>query len=110
MYFCRFASKTILFQEALQFRATIVLCYNRQTTVRVTSLVLPPLTWHISQIIVDALSLVVSACVLNQSHGHLLLSNALNVTIIMSLKLKEEFGISFNLQDLIDDDYFCCSP
>jgi hypothetical protein len=42
--------------------------------------------------------------VLNQSHGHWLFSNALNVTIIMSLKLKEEFGISLNLQDLIDDD------
>jgi hypothetical protein len=56
------------------------------------------------------LFLVVSACVLNESHGHWLLSNALNVTIIMSLKIKEEFGISFNLQDLIDNDYFCCSP
>jgi hypothetical protein len=35
--------------------------------------------------------------VLNQSHGHWLLSDALNATIIMSLKLKEEFEISFNL-------------
>ncbi len=30
---------------------------------------------------------------------------ALNVTITMSLKLKKEFEISFNLQDLIDDDF-----
>jgi hypothetical protein len=50
------------------------------------------------------LSLVVSACVLNQSRGHWLIFNALNVTITMNLKLKEESGISFNLQDLIDDD------
>jgi hypothetical protein len=41
--------------------------------------------------------LVVSAYVLNQSCGHLLLFDALNVTIIMSLKLKEEFEILFNL-------------
>jgi ATP-dependent protease Clp ATPase subunit len=41
--------------------------------------------------------------VLNQSCGHGLLFDVLNVTIIMSLKLKEEFGISFNLQDLIDE-------
>jgi hypothetical protein len=30
--------------------------------------------------------------------------NALNATITMSLKFKEEFGISYNLQDLIVDD------
>jgi hypothetical protein len=30
---------------------------------------------------------------------------ALNVIIIMSLKLKEESRISSNLQDLIDDDF-----
>jgi hypothetical protein len=71
---------------------------------RVTSHVPSPLTWHISQIIVDVLSSIVSACVLNQSHGHWLLFNVLNVTITMNLKLKEEYGISLNLQDLIDDD------
>ncbi len=64
---------------------------------RVTNHVPPLLTWHISQIVIDVLSLVISACVLNQSHGHWLLSNALNVKITMSLKLKEESGISLNL-------------
>ncbi len=64
---------------------------------KVTGRVLPPSTWHISQIIIDVLSSIVSACVLNQSRGHLLLSNALNVIITMSLKLKEKFGISLNL-------------
>jgi hypothetical protein len=43
--------------------------------------------------------------VLNQSHGHWLPFDALNVTIIMSLKLYKKYGISLNLQDLIDDDY-----
>jgi len=87
MYFCRFVSKIILFQEALQFKATIFLCYSQQTVVRVTSGVPPPLIWHIFQIIIDVLSSIVSACVLNQSRGHWLLSNALNVTITLSLKL-----------------------
>jgi hypothetical protein len=64
--------------------------------VRVTSRVPPPLTWHISQIIVDVLSSVVSACVLKQSHGNWLLFDALNVKITMSLKLKEESRISLN--------------
>ncbi len=42
---------------------------------------------------------------LNQSHGHWLPFDALNLTIIMSLKLYKKYGISLNLQDLIDDDY-----
>ncbi len=53
---------------------------------RITSCVPPPLIWHIFQTIVDVLFLVVSAYVLNSSHGHWLLSNALNATITMSLK------------------------
>ncbi len=87
MYFYRFASKIVLFQEALQFRAIIFLCYSQQIAMKVTSCVPPLLTWHISQKIIDVLSSVVSACVLNQSRGHWLLSNALNVTITMSSKL-----------------------
>ncbi len=94
----------MLFQEALQFRATIVLCYSQQIVVKVTGHVPPPLNWHIFQIIVDVLSSIVSACVLNRSRGHWLLFDALNVIITMSLKLKEEYKISLNLLDLIDDD------
>jgi len=87
----------MLFQEAIQFRATIVLCYNQQITFKVIGHVPPPLNWHISQIIVNVLSLVVSAYVLNQSRGHWLLFDALNVVITMSLKLKEKSKISLNL-------------
>jgi hypothetical protein len=68
---------------------------------RIIGCVMPPLIWHISQIIVDVLFLIVNACVLNQSYGHWLLFDALNATMIMSLKLKEEYGISSNLKDLI---------
>jgi hypothetical protein len=42
--------------------------------------------------------------VLKQSCGHWLFSNALNTIITMNLKLKEKFGISSNLQDLIIDE------
>jgi hypothetical protein len=44
---------------------------------------------HVYQIIVDILFLVVTVCVFNQSHGHWLLSSALNATITMTLKLKD---------------------
>jgi hypothetical protein len=71
---------------------------------KITGRVPPPLTWHISQIIVDVLSSFVKACVLNQSRGHWLLSTTLNVIITMSVKLLKKYGISSNLQDSIDDD------
>jgi len=54
----------------------------------------PPLTRHISQIIVDVISLIVSICVLNQSKGHWLqLNDALNFNISICLKLKEETNL-----------------
>jgi hypothetical protein len=43
--------------------------------------------------------------VLNQFRGHWLLFDGLNATIILSLRLKEEFGISFSLEDLINDNF-----
>jgi hypothetical protein len=50
--------------------------------------VVPPSTWHIFQIIVDSLGLVVFAYILNQSKW--LLIDALNSTISMSFKVKDE--------------------
>jgi hypothetical protein len=47
------------------------------------------MTWHICQIVVNYLSLVVTTCVLNQSKEHWLLSDALHFAIFMCLKLKE---------------------
>jgi len=63
--FCMFASKVIMFQETLQIWPNIVLCYKRQTIVRVISKMPPPLTCQISQIVVDCFSSIVIACVLN---------------------------------------------
>jgi hypothetical protein len=50
------------------------------------------------------LFLIVITCVLNQSNGHWLLSDALNFTITTSLKLKEEVGINLALDSTMDDD------
>ncbi len=68
--------------------------YSKHITIRMIALVFPPLTWHIFQIIVDALSLDMFICVFNQSKGHWVLSDALNSTIFTCLKFKEEFEIS----------------
>jgi hypothetical protein len=79
---CRFATRIIFFQETLQFKGTIVLFNSCQTIVKITIHVFPPLTWDVSQIIVDIFFLIVSACVLHQSCKHQLLSN-LHTTIII---------------------------
>jgi hypothetical protein len=62
------------------------------------------LIWHILKIIVDSLFHVVIVYILNQSSGHWLLSNALQSTIIMCLKLKEKITNPFALVNLIGDD------
>jgi hypothetical protein len=48
------------------------------------------MTWHICQIVVDCLSFVVNAYVLNQYRRYWLLSDALHFAISMSLKLREK--------------------
>jgi hypothetical protein len=53
--FCRFADRVIMFHETLQFRTTIVLCYNKKTIVKVIGIMPPPLTYQISQSVVDCL-------------------------------------------------------
>jgi hypothetical protein len=93
-----------MFQEALQFRSTIVLCYNKQIVMRIIGQMPPLLIWHIYQILVDCLSPIVFAYVVNQSHGHWLLSDALHSIIFMSLKLKEENKIILSFESLTEDD------
>ncbi len=73
---------------------------------KITSFVPPFLTWHLSHlIIIDVLSLVVSVCVLNQSYGHSLTFNVLHAIINMTLKLKEEYGITFSMNHLLEDGF-----
>jgi uncharacterized membrane protein len=87
----RFINKVILFQEPLQHHEAIVHYYNRQTNIVTTSVCVPPfLTWHVTQMIVDVLSPIVTTCVLNQSHEHRLLSVALHSAITMNTKLNLE--------------------
>jgi len=63
----------------------------------------PPLTWHIFQIIVNSFGLIVSTCISNQSKGHWLLFDALNTTMSMSLKFKDEID-SPTFDNLMDEN------
>jgi hypothetical protein len=67
-----------MFQEALQFRFAIMFNYNKQIVMIIICQMPPPLTWQISQIIVDLFSSIVYVCVCNQSCGHWLLSDVVH--------------------------------
>jgi hypothetical protein len=70
----------------------------------ITNHVPPPLTWHISQIIIDVLFPILSIYVLYKSYGHRLLFNALHVTITMTLKFKKVFGIATYVDNVMEND------
>ncbi len=76
--YCKFVTKIIMFQKALHFKDVInILCYNRRKIIKVNGKVPPLLALHISHIIMNLFSLVVNACVLNQSNSNWLLFDAL---------------------------------
>ncbi len=68
----------------------------------------PLLTWQICQIVVDYLFLVVTTCVLNQSRGHWLLSDAFHFAISMSLKLIKESENAPSFQTLMKRILLIC--
>jgi hypothetical protein len=82
-----------------------MLCYKRENSVKMIIQMPPLLTWHICQIIVDSFSPIVTTHVLNQFRGHWLLSDALNSTISIILKLKIELGNAFSFQTLMEKDF-----
>jgi hypothetical protein len=66
-----------MFEKALQFKDVISFYSNKQNIVRISDKVPPLFLWSIYPIIVDSLSPIVNACVLNSSNSHQLLSNVL---------------------------------
>ncbi len=52
----------------------------------------------------DCLSLILFACVFNQSRGHWFLNNDLHSVISMSLKLKEKNKIIPSFESIMKDD------
>ncbi len=84
----RFASKVILFQKTLEFKHVIALCYGRQQSLALQGHVPRPQDGAITQVVVDTLGLVVQQCVLNQSQGYLLPSNAFIVAIFLVCQMR----------------------
>jgi hypothetical protein len=61
------------------------------------------ITWKL-QIIVGFLLVILSTCVMNQSCGHLLISDALHFAILMSLKLTNKINWTPLVENVICND------
>jgi hypothetical protein len=64
----RFVSKVTLFQQALEFRVVIHVCYNQQT-LALQGKIPTTQVWAIAKLITSTLAPVVSSCVFNQCCG-----------------------------------------
>lgn len=85
----RFASRVIMFKDALRYRQAIHNCYIKQAP-SLQQRIPTPQTWAILETVASALSPLLSACVINQCRGYWLLSDALSTTIELSLKFSQE--------------------
>ncbi len=56
-------ARALCSKNPCNLKDVIIFCYNRQNVIKISGRVSPLLTWHISKIIVDYLSLVVITCV-----------------------------------------------
>jgi hypothetical protein len=93
----------ILFQETLEFKHTISLCYGKQVAL-VLQACMPFLqVWAMAQVVVNILGHVVQHCELNQSRGYWFLSDALFTTIFLVCKSKVDC-LTFDANETQDFD------
>jgi hypothetical protein len=64
----------------------------------------PPLFWDVCQMIMDLFILIVNGCVFKKSCGNWLISNDLHVAITLALTLKEDFGITPSMANIMEND------
>jgi len=65
-----FASKVVLFQETIEFKHVIVLCYGSQQSLILQGHVPNPQVWVVAQVVANTLGLVVQQCVSNHRQGY----------------------------------------
>ncbi len=64
-----FVSKVVIFQETIQFKHVITLCYGSQQSLALQGCVFSPQVWVVTQV-VDTLGPLVQQCVLNHRQGY----------------------------------------
>lgn len=65
-----FASKVVIFQETIEFKHAIVLCYGSQQSLALQGCVPNPQVWVVAQVVANTLGLVVQQCVPNHRQGY----------------------------------------
>jgi hypothetical protein len=79
-----------MFEETLEFKNAIILCYGMQKSIALQQIVPKARVWAIVEAITFTLNLIVFACVMNQSRGHWLLSNALTICITFTMEMEAQ--------------------
>ncbi len=80
--------KSFCSEETLAYQDAISICYGWQQALHLQSRVLDCQTWYIAQAIINTLMPIVKQCVLNQSEGYWLLSDALVSTFSLCTMIK----------------------
>lgn len=83
----RFASRIVLFQETLEYALAINICYRKQS-LALQARVPDGLIWVDARALTETLNPVVEQCMLNQTRGFWLLSDALVSAMLISVKLQ----------------------
>jgi len=101
----KFASWVILFQETLEYMIVIDMCYGRQVT-HLQAHVPNGQIWAIVHTMIETLLPVENQCILNQSNGFWLLSDALvdAFTLVANLQ-KEVHAMEAFFQPLVQGDF-----
>lgn len=81
------SSKITMFEETLEFKQFIIICYRKQNIATLQPRVQKVQMWAIEKVATSCSNLVVKICVVNQSHNHLLISNDLTTTNTLIVKL-----------------------
>jgi hypothetical protein len=82
-----FTCKVIIFEKTIDFKNAIIFCYGRQRRIALKLIILKAQVWAIVEAVTSTLNLVIFACVMNQSRGHRLLSNALPLPLLWKWKI-----------------------
>ena len=96
----RFASKVVLFQETQEYADAISICYRRQS-LKLQARVPSEMTWATARTVTQTLNPVVQQCVLNQTRGYWLLSDALAAAFRMSIELQGVYDQSSSVVPLL---------
>ena len=79
-----------MLQETQEYATTINICYGRQTAA-LQARVPSGLTWAVAKAVTETLRPVMQQCILNQSRGYWLLSDALYAAFHISIHLQNEY-------------------